>query len=107
MFLLVFQEGHGGLLDDSGLSGDGRQQVSDDIRKQLQDVRYTLEKFNTHYLINLEQRMMSILTTMTSLDSNVKSLQEKAQVWDVFQHHIGAWNDHIKSVDQKMELLKK
>uniref|UniRef100_A0A8D8AUW1 Techylectin-5B n=1 Tax=Culex pipiens TaxID=7175 RepID=A0A8D8AUW1_CULPI len=51
--------------------------------------------------------MMNILTTMTSLDSNVKSLQEKAQVWDVFQHHIGAWNDHIKSVDQKMELLKK
>lgn len=51
--------------------------------------------------------MMNILTTMTSLDSNIKSLQEKAQVWDVFQHHIGAWNDHIKSVDQKMELLKK
>ncbi|XP_021712214.1 angiopoietin-2-like [Aedes aegypti] len=79
----------------------------DDLRKQLQDVRAHLEKFNTHYLINLEQRMLNVLTTMTSLDSNVKTLQEKSQVWDVFQHHIGAWTEHMKSVDHKLDLIKK
>ncbi|XP_058455688.1 angiopoietin-2-like [Malaya genurostris] len=79
----------------------------EDVKKQLLDVKTHLEKFNSHYLLQLEQRMLNILTTMTSVDSNVKTLQEKSQVWDVFQHHIGAWSDHIKSVDEKIELLKK
>ncbi|XP_055607657.1 angiopoietin-2-like isoform X2 [Uranotaenia lowii] len=78
-----------------------------DVRKQLQIVKDQLEQFNTQYFINLEQRMLTIMTTMTSLDSNVKTLQEKSQVWDVFHHHIGAWSDHIKSVDSKLDLLKK
>nr|XP_029718455.1 angiopoietin-2-like [Aedes albopictus] len=80
---------------------------SDDLRKQLQDVKAHLEKFNTHYLMNLEQRMLNVLTTMTSLDSNVKMLQEKSQIWDVFQHHIGAWTEHMKSVDHKLDLIRK
>lgn len=80
---------------------------NDDLRKQLQDVKAHLEKFNTHYLMNLEQRMLNVLTTMTSLDSNVKMLQEKSQIWDVFQHHIGAWTEHMKSVDHKLDLIRK
>ncbi|XP_062565293.1 angiopoietin-2-like isoform X2 [Armigeres subalbatus] len=79
----------------------------DGLRKQLQEVKAQLEKFNTHYLINLEQRMLNVLTTMTSIDSNVKTLQEKSQIWDVFQHHIGAWTEHMKSVDHKLDLIKK
>jgi hypothetical protein len=43
---------------------------------------------------------------MTNLDANVKIIQEKAHVWDIFQYHIGAWNDHIKSVDSKLDILK-
>ncbi|KFB42366.1 AGAP002762-PA-like protein [Anopheles sinensis] len=77
-----------------------------DIRLLLEDVKSHLNRFNSHYLINLEQRIVSVLTTMTSLDSNVKTLQEKSQIWDVFQHHIGAWSEHIKSVDSKLDILK-
>ncbi|XP_055543901.1 angiopoietin-2-like [Wyeomyia smithii] len=88
------------------LLDDHVSKETNDLQKQLLDVRYHLEKFNSHYLINLEQRMLHILTTMTSMDSNVKTLQEKSQIWDVFQHHIGAWSDHIKSVDHKLDLLK-
>jgi hypothetical protein len=47
------------------------------------------------------------MQTMSSLDANVKQLQEKAQVWDVFRHHINSWSEHIKSSDQKIEILKK
>ncbi|XP_058117507.1 angiopoietin-2-like [Anopheles ziemanni] len=78
-----------------------------DIRLLLEEVKSHLNRFNSHYLINLEQRIVSVLTTMTSLDSNVKTLQEKSQIWDVFQHHIGAWSEHIKSVDNKLDILKK
>uniref|UniRef100_A0A1Y9H2C0 Fibrinogen C-terminal domain-containing protein n=1 Tax=Anopheles dirus TaxID=7168 RepID=A0A1Y9H2C0_9DIPT len=78
-----------------------------DMRAVLDDVKSHLNRFNSHYLINLEQRIVSLLTTMTSLDVNVKTLQEKSQIWDVFQHHIGAWSEHIKSVDSKLDILKK
>ncbi|XP_053677319.1 angiopoietin-2-like [Anopheles nili] len=78
-----------------------------DIRLMLEDVKSHLGRFNTHYLVNLEQRIVSLLTTMTSIDVNVKTLQEKSQIWDVFQHHIGAWSEHIKSVDNKLDILKK
>uniref|UniRef100_A0A182MHA9 Fibrinogen C-terminal domain-containing protein n=1 Tax=Anopheles culicifacies TaxID=139723 RepID=A0A182MHA9_9DIPT len=78
-----------------------------DLRVLLEDVKAHLNRFNSHYLINLEQRIVSLLTTMTSLDVNVKTLQEKSQVWDVFQHHIGAWSEHIKSVDNKLDILRK
>lgn len=44
---------------------------------------------------------------MSNLDANIKQLQEKAQVWDVFRHHINSWNEHIKSSENKMEILKK
>uniref|UniRef100_A0A182PGU2 Fibrinogen C-terminal domain-containing protein n=1 Tax=Anopheles epiroticus TaxID=199890 RepID=A0A182PGU2_9DIPT len=78
-----------------------------DIRTMLEDVKSHLNRFNSHYLINLEQRIVLLLTTMTSLDANVKTLQEKSQIWDVFQHHIGAWSEHIKSVDNKLDILRK
>ncbi|XP_035897719.1 angiopoietin-2-like isoform X1 [Anopheles stephensi] len=81
--------------------------IHQDIRVMLEDVKSHLNRFNSHYLINLEQRIVSLLTTMTSLDANVKTLQEKSQIWDVFQHHIGAWSEHIKSVDSKLDILRK
>ncbi|XP_052890245.1 angiopoietin-2-like [Anopheles moucheti] len=85
----------------------GEVSTNADIRMLLDDVKSHLNRFNAHYLINLEQRIVSLLTTMTSLDANVKTLQEKSQIWDVFQHHIGAWSEHIKSVDSKLDILRK
>ncbi|XP_050082492.1 angiopoietin-2-like [Anopheles aquasalis] len=94
-----------GIVGGEILNRDGANKQ--DVRELLEDVKTLLNRFNTHYLINLEQRIVTVLTTMTSLDANVKSLQEKSQVWDVFQHHIGAWSEHIKSVDSKLDILKK
>ncbi|XP_049547807.1 angiopoietin-1-like [Anopheles darlingi] len=94
-----------GIVDGELSNKDGAN--NQDVRELLEDVKTLLNRFNTHYLINLEQRIVTVLTTMTSLDANVKSLQEKSQVWDVFQHHIGAWSEHIKSVDSKLDILKK
>uniref|UniRef100_A0A182K673 Fibrinogen C-terminal domain-containing protein n=1 Tax=Anopheles christyi TaxID=43041 RepID=A0A182K673_9DIPT len=87
--------------------GSGEVATAQDIRTMLDDVKSHLNRFNSHYLINLEQRIVLLLTTMTSLDANVKTLQEKSQIWDVFQHHIGAWSEHIKSVDNKLDILRK
>lgn len=70
-------------------------------------VSLQLETFNLHYLTKLEDKFVNIMQTLSAIDANVKQLQEKAQVWDVFRHHINAWSEHIKSSDNKIEILKK
>lgn len=70
-------------------------------------VSLQLETFNLHYLTKLEDKFVNIMQTLSAIDANVKQLQEKAQVWDVFRHHINSWSEHIKSSDNKIEILKK
>uniref|UniRef100_A0A1S4GCF9 Fibrinogen C-terminal domain-containing protein n=2 Tax=Anopheles gambiae TaxID=7165 RepID=A0A1S4GCF9_ANOGA len=106
LLLMVMLMATGPIRADPVQSGEVAT-IGQDMRMLLDDVKSHLNRFNSHYLINLEQRIVSLLTTMTSLDANVKTLQEKSQVWDVFQHHIGAWSEHIKSVDNKLEILRK
>jgi len=45
--------------------------------------------------------------TRSSVDSNVKNLQERAYVWDTFQLHVSAWNEQIKSLDKKLDILNR
>lgn len=79
------------------------ERILDAIAKVAQQ----LETFNLHYVTKLEDKFVNIMQTMSSLDANVKQLQEKAQVWNVFQHHISSWSEHIKSSDQKIDILRK
>lgn len=80
---------------------------SEKILDAIAKVALQLETFNLHYLTKLEDKFVNIVQTMSSLDANVKQLQEKAQVWDIFRHHINSWSEHIKTTDQKIEILKK
>jgi hypothetical protein len=69
-----------------------------------------LEAFNSHYaskLDKLEDKFVKIIEMLSTLDANVKQLQEKAQVWDIFRHHISSWSENLKSSDQKIEILRK
>lgn len=65
-----------------------------------------LDAFNSHYATKLENKFVNIIQMLSSLDANVKQLQEKAQVWDIFRHHITSWSENIKSTDQKIEILR-
>ena len=79
----------------------------DKVFDAIEKISSQLERFNLHYLTKLEDKFVNIMQSMSSLDSNIKQLQEKAQVWDVFRHHIDSWTEHMKSTDQKIEILKK
>lgn len=79
----------------------------DRILEAITKVSLQLEAFNLHYLTKLEDKFVNIMQTMSNLDANVKQLQEKAQVWDIFRHHINSWSEHIKSTDHKIEILKR
>lgn len=66
-----------------------------------------LDKFNNLYLGKLEHRMLTSSTLLASIDSNIHGLQERSHVWDTFQLHVAAWNEQIKSLDNKMDHLSR
>ena len=66
-----------------------------------------LERFNGLYLNKLENRMLTSATSLAHIDSNVKNIQERAHVWDTFQLHVSAWNEQIKSLDKKLDILSR
>ena len=88
-----------------------------------------MERFNGLYLNKLETRLLASATSLAHIDrllasfgffflnlclifhchisSNVKNLQERAHVWDTFQLHVSAWNEQIKSVDKKLDILSR
>lgn len=57
--------------------------------------------------MKLEQRMTSIASMLSNIDSNVKNLQERAHVWDTFQLHVSAWNEQINTLDKKVDIISK
>ncbi|KAJ9594344.1 hypothetical protein L9F63_014220, partial [Diploptera punctata] len=77
------------------------------VKAMMAAVSGELEKFNTLYLGKLEYRMLSMASTLSSLDSNVKNLQERAHVWDTFQLHVAAWNDQMSTLDKKVDILSR
>lgn len=79
----------------------------DKILDAMAKVSAQLDAFNLFYLTKLEDKFVNIMQTMSNLDANIKQLQEKAQVWDIFRHHINSWSEHIRSSDVKIEILKK
>lgn len=83
------------------------QKYEEKLFETVERISHHLEKFNLHYLTKLEDKFLNIMQTMNSLDMNIKLLQEKSQVWEVFRHHIDSWSQHQKSVDQKIDILKK
>ena len=98
-----------GLVGDSYQDNEVISSTKHDLKvfDAIEKISGQLEKFNLHYLTKLEDKFVNIMQSMSSLDSNIKQLQEKAQVWDVFRHHIDSWTEHMKSTDQKIEILKK
>jgi len=66
-----------------------------------------LERFNSLYLNKLETRLLTSATALAHIDSNVKNVQERAHVWDTFQLHVVAWNEQIKSLDKKLDILSR
>ncbi|XP_066150555.1 angiopoietin-related protein 7-like isoform X2 [Euwallacea fornicatus] len=65
------------------------------------------EKWNTLFITSLEPRIASTASTLSSIDSNIHNLQERAHVWDTFQLHVTAWNDQLATMDRKIDILKK
>jgi len=66
-----------------------------------------LTDFTGKATASIDSRLSSIDSKVTSLESGMADLVLRAHAWDSFQHHIGAWNSQLSSLDQKLELMSR
>jgi angiopoietin 2 len=74
-----------------------------DLKQTIDGLMEQLRRFEE----NQEQKLVSIMSMVSNSDANIKALQEKAQFFEIYRHHIGHWTEHMKSMDQKIELLRR
>ncbi|XP_059094034.1 angiopoietin-related protein 3-like [Tigriopus californicus] len=85
------------------------QQVMDSVQGSLitsvRLIQDQLDQFGKNHLNKIESRLAALETSVTSVDANVKHIQERAHVWDTFQHHVTAWADLMRTLDSKVDHL--
>lgn len=85
------------------------QQVMESVQGSLitsvRLIQDQLDQFGKNQLNKIETRLASLETSVTSVDANVKHIQERAHVWDTFQHHVTAWADLMRTLDSKVDHL--
>ena len=62
-----------------------------------------LDQFGKQHLTRIEGRLSAVDTSLATITANVNNIQERAHVWDTFQHHVTAWSDLMTSVDSKVD----
>lgn len=85
----------------------GADKSDERVFEAIAKVSQQFEAFTLQYLTKVDDKFANIMQTIGNLDANIKQLQEKAQVWEIFRHHVTAWNEHIKSSDNKIDILRK
>ncbi|CAG0915977.1 unnamed protein product [Notodromas monacha] len=68
---------------------------------------YALKAVEASKLQDLTEKLNYVVLSLSQIDGNVKGLQERAHVWDTFQLHVSSWNEQIKAVDRKLDLLSR
>ena len=66
-----------------------------------------IDQFGNSYLEKVDSRLASHDTRLASIDENVKNVQERAHVWDSFQHHATSWADLMTTVESKIDHISR
>ena len=66
-----------------------------------------IDTFGKTYLDKLDSRLALHDSRLASIEENVKNIQERAHVWDTFQHHATSWADLMTSVDSKVDHISR
>lgn len=70
-------------------------------------VQKELDAGSKEIIASLDNKLASFTSILSNVDANLKSLNEKSLVWDLFRHHVNSWNDQIKALDEKIDLIKR
>lgn len=66
-----------------------------------------LDTDSKEIITSLDNKLTSFESILSQVDNNLKLLNEKSLVWDLFRHHVDSWNDRIKALDDKIDLIKR
>lgn len=66
-----------------------------------------LDSDSKEIITSLDNKLTSFESILSQVDNNLKLLNEKSLVWDLFRHHVDSWNDRIKALDDKIDLIKR
>ena len=66
-----------------------------------------IDQFGKSYLEKVDSRLAAQDVRLTSIDENVKNIQERAHVWDSFQHHATSWADLMTTVESKIDHISR
>ncbi|XP_075146775.1 uncharacterized protein LOC142221108 [Haematobia irritans] len=56
---------------------------------------------------NLEYKIQTLVESITRMENSIQNLQEKSHTWSIFQHHIESWNDGLRTLENKLDILKR
>nr|XP_022919878.1 fibroleukin-like [Onthophagus taurus] len=80
---------------------------TDSLMRDIREIKKSVFQLNDKTKVFDEYSFISLHTLLTSIDTNIKNLQERAHVWDTFQLHVSAWNDQLSTVDRKLDIISK
>ena len=66
-----------------------------------------IDQFGKSYLEKVDARLAAHDERLSSIDENVKNVQERAHVWDTFQHHATSWADLMTTVESKIDHISR
>lgn len=59
------------------------------------------------FLINFVYKFEALNTVINKMDTSIQDLQEKSHTWAIFHHHINSWNEGIRILENKLDILKR
>lgn len=62
---------------------------------------------NTVTLNNFDHKIGSLIESISRMENSIQNLQEKSHTWSIFQHHIESWNDGLRILENKLDILKR
>ena len=66
-----------------------------------------MEQFSKEQFVKIDARLSALETQLAVVGANVKHVQDRAHVWDTFQHHVTSWSALMTSTDSKMDHLSR
>lgn len=58
-------------------------------------------------LNNLVYKFEALNSVVNKMDTSIQDLQEKSHTWAIFHHHINSWNEGIRILENKLDILKR
>lgn len=76
------------------------------FKKTLDNLSRRLQRLESLDFTDAETKLTTLLTAINTIDSKLRSIQEKTQIWELLLHQVDAMADLVSTVDRKVDALR-